>query len=81
MGFFAPHSWWPIAMAAAFTLTILGLAFGPFLVMIGFVALVVTASGFLFEYYVGINRTQSHTLSTLDAMGEPPTGLSKFLGE
>ena len=81
MGFFPPHSYWPILLAGAFALTTIGLVFGPFLVIIGLGALVVAAGGFLFEYYVGINRTQSQTLSTLDAMGERPTSLHKFLGE
>lgn len=81
MGFFSPHSYWPIFMAGAFTLTTLGLVFGPFLVLIGLGALAVTVSGFLFEYYVGINRTQNQTLSALDSMGEQPTSLHKFLGD
>jgi hypothetical protein len=81
VGFFAPHSWWPIALAAAFALTTLGLVFGPFLVVIGFLALLVAASGFLMEYYVGVNRTQAYTLSTVEAIGEQPTGPGKFLGE
>ena len=59
VGFFAPHSWWPILLAGAFTLTTLGLVFGPFLVLIGGVALLITVSGLLFEYYVGVNRTQA----------------------
>lgn len=81
MGFFAPHSYWPILLAAAFAITTLGLVFGPFLVVIGLGALVVAAGGFLFEYYVGVNRTQSQTLSTLDAVGERPTSVHKFLGD
>ena len=56
MGFFSPPSWWPIYAAGAFTIASLGLIFGPWLFLIGFVAVLVTASGFLFEYYVGINR-------------------------
>jgi hypothetical protein len=81
VGFFAPHSWWPIALGASFTLTVLGLVFGPFLLVIGVFALLTATSGMLFEYYVGVNRTQSHTLSTVDAMGEHPVGPGKFLGE
>jgi hypothetical protein len=81
VGFFAPHSWWPVFLAASFTLTTLGLVFGLFLVLIGFVAILICVSGFLFEYYVGINRTQAFTLSTVEAMGESPTSATKFLGE
>jgi hypothetical protein len=81
VGFFAPHSWWPIFLAASFTLTTLGLVFGLFLILIGALALLVCVSGLLFEYYVGINRTQAFTLSTVEAMGEAPTSTTKFLGE
>jgi len=81
VGFFAPHSWWPIAMGASFTLTTLGLIFGPFLLIIGLFCLLTAVSGLLFEYYVGINQTQGFTLSTVDAIGEQATGTSKFLGE
>ena len=81
VGFFAPHSWWPIAMAASFTLTSMGLVFGPFLILIGVFALLVTVSGLLFEYYVGINRTQGFTLNQVEAMGELPTLNRKFIGE
>lgn len=81
MGFFSPHSWWPMAAAGSFALTMMGIAFGPFLVLIGFVCVLVTASGFLFEYYVGVNKTQGQTLSALEAQGLRPTGMQKFLGE
>jgi hypothetical protein len=81
IGFFPPHSWWPIFMAAGFTVTCLGLIIGPFLGMIGFVMLVVAALGFLFEYYVGINRSQGQTLGALEAAGDKPTSVHKFLGE
>ena len=81
VGFFAPHSWWPIALGASFTLTTLGLVFGPFLIIIGVFCLLSSVSGLLFEYYVGLNRTQGYTLSTVEAIGEQPTGPGKFLGE
>ena len=81
VGFFPPHSWWPIAMAGAFTVTSLGLIIGPFLGMIGALFLVIALLGFLFEYYVGINRSQAQTLGALDAMGERTTSVHKFLGE
>lgn len=80
MGFFAPHSWWPIAMAGAFSLVGMGLFFGKFMFFIGFGALAVAVSGFTFEYYLGVNRSQANTLGTLEAMGEAPTSTHKFLG-
>ena len=81
VGFFPPHSWWPIALAASFAITTIGLIIGPFLVAIGVGLLMVSLFGLLFEYYVGINRTQGQTLGTLAAIGESPTSNRKFLGE
>lgn len=81
IGFFAPHSWWPIAMGATFTLTMVGLIIGPFLAMIGGLLLTIATLGLLFEFYVGINRTQAQTLGQLAAQGDRPTSTRKFLGE
>jgi peptidoglycan biosynthesis protein MviN/MurJ (putative lipid II flippase) len=81
MGFFSPHSYWPIYLAAAFTTTTLGIAFGLWLFLIGMLFVIITAMGFLFEYYVGINRSQAQTLSALEAMGESPTSAHKWLGD
>ena len=81
IGFFPPHSWWPIALAASFSIVLLGTVIGPFLALIGSGFLVVSLLGLLFEYYVGINRTQGQTLGALEAMGERPTSVHKFLGE
>ena len=49
--------------------------------MAGLVAILICASGFLFEYYVGINRSQSQTLSSLDASGLSATSSRKLLNE
>ena len=81
MGFFPPHSYWPILLAASFATVGAGLVFGPFLVAIGFMFIVVSAVGFSFEFYLGINRSQGQTLGALEAMGEQPTSVHKFLGE
>ncbi|HUR15350.1 MAG TPA: cytochrome c oxidase subunit 4 [Mycobacteriales bacterium] len=81
VGFFAPHSWWPMFLAGSSAITAMGLIFGPFLALIGVFALLIALSGLLFEYYVGINRTQAHTLGDVRAMGESPTGTDKFFGE
>ena len=59
----------------------LGTVIGPFLVMIGGVMLLTSTFGLLFEYYVGINRSQGQTLGALQAMGERPTSVHKFLGD
>lgn len=53
LGFFSPHSYWPILVAAGAGLSGLGVIFGTWLLLLGLVLVVVTATGFLFEYYVG----------------------------
>ena len=53
LGFFSPHSYWPVTVAAGAAVTGLGLIFGTWLALIGIVIVVVTATGLLFEYYVG----------------------------
>jgi hypothetical protein len=53
LGFFSPHSWWPLWVAAAAALTSVGFAIGWWLVLIGVVAVMFTAIGFVFEYYRG----------------------------
>ena len=81
IGFFAPHSWWPIAAAFAFSIVGLGLIFGTFLLVIGVGAIAVAVAGFTFEFYLGVNRSQAQTVATLEAIGEAPTSPHKFLGE
>ena len=81
VGFFPPHSWWPVALAGAFTIVMVGLVIGPFLALIGAGLLTIASLGLLFEYYVGINRSQGQTLGALEAMGERPTSAHKFLGD
>ena len=81
VGFFSPHSWWPILLAGAFTMTTLGLIFGTFIIIIGLCCVLVTVSGFVLEYYYGINRTQAETLSVVIAGGNAPTSERKFLGD
>jgi hypothetical protein len=53
LGFFSPHSWWPFTVASAAAVVALGLAIGWWLFIIGAVALVIGAIGWVFEYYHG----------------------------
>ena len=53
LGFFSPHSWWPLWVGLAAAVVALGFAIGFWLVLIGVMALVFTAIGFVFEYYRG----------------------------
>lgn len=52
-GFFSPHSWWPIAVALATGVVILGVVFAVWLAVLGVGLLVATLIGFIFEYYRG----------------------------
>jgi hypothetical protein len=53
LGFFSPHSWWPLWVALSSATVAVGAAVGWWLVLIGVVALFATAIGFVFEYYRG----------------------------
>jgi hypothetical protein len=53
LGFFSPHSWWPLYSALALTVAVLGVIFGWWLFIIGVGLGTVTLSGFIFEYYRG----------------------------
>jgi len=51
LGFFSPHSWWPLIVGAATALTSLGLVFGWWLTILGAAFLIYAVLGFMFEYY------------------------------
>jgi hypothetical protein len=53
IGFFSPHSWWPLWVGLSGATVAVGFAIGWWLVMIGFVALVFASIGLVFEYYRG----------------------------
>jgi len=53
LGFFSPHSWWPLWVAAAAAFTAVGFAVGWWMVLIGAVLIILTSVGFVFEYYRG----------------------------
>jgi hypothetical protein len=50
IGFFSPHSWWPLPLAASATATALGLLIGWWLTLIAVGALLVSILGFVLEY-------------------------------
>jgi Cytochrome c oxidase subunit IV len=52
-GVFAPHSWWPLPLAAAGAMCFAGLAVGWWLFYIGAGLGVVALVGWVFEYYRG----------------------------
>jgi hypothetical protein len=53
IGFFSPHSWWPLWLALSGAVAFLGFAIGWWLVLVGMVAVLFTSIGFVFEYYRG----------------------------
>jgi hypothetical protein len=54
LGFFSPHSWWPILVALSASVTGVGLALWlPWLIAGGVVFILASAAGLVFEYYVG----------------------------
>lgn len=53
VGFFSPHSWWPITVAGAAAVTSLGGVFGWWLFGMGAILLLMAIMGFVFEYYRG----------------------------
>ena len=53
LGFFSPHSWWPLYVGLAAALSALGVAVGWWLFLIGLLAVFLTTIGFVFEYYRG----------------------------
>ena len=52
-GFFSPHSWWPLALAASSALVFLGLAVGWWLFIIGVVLAALATIGWTYEYFRG----------------------------
>lgn len=53
LGFFSPHSWWPLFVGLAAALAAVGVAIGWWLFLIGALALLLAVVGFVFEYYRG----------------------------
>lgn len=52
-GFFSPHSWWPMPLAASAAVVFLGLAVGWWLFTIGIALAVLTTIGWTYEYFRG----------------------------
>jgi hypothetical protein len=57
LGFFSPGSYWPFGIALSGMVTGVGFAFVQvWLVIVGVIAILFTAAGLLFEYYIGGRR-------------------------
>jgi Cytochrome c oxidase subunit IV len=53
LGFFSPHSWWPLITGLSAAVAALGVAVGWWLFLIGMLFVFLSAIGFVFEYYRG----------------------------
>ena len=54
-GFFSPHSWWPLFTAGSVAIVGIGVCFAWWLAIIGLMCVIVTALGFVLEYYRGVH--------------------------
>lgn len=53
LGFFSPHSWWPLILAGAGAMGFLGLAVGLWMFALSVPIFAFAVFGFVFEYYRG----------------------------
>jgi uncharacterized membrane protein len=53
LGFFSPHSWWPLFLGLAAATAAIGVAIGWWLFLIGMLLVLLATVGFVFEYYRG----------------------------
>ena len=53
LGFYSPHSWWPLPVAFFAATTFLGIIIGWWLVIIGVIGGALAVIGLVFEYYRG----------------------------
>ena len=53
IGFFSPHSWWPLFLGLGAATMALGFAVGWWLFLMGMLFTVFSSVGFVFEYYRG----------------------------
>ncbi len=54
LGFFSPHSWWPILVALSASVVAVGIALWlPWLIVAGLMFVLTSVAGLVFEYYLG----------------------------
>jgi hypothetical protein len=53
LGFFSPHSWWPLFLGLSTATAAMGFAVGWWMFLMGALLTVFCAIGFVFEYYRG----------------------------
>jgi hypothetical protein len=60
LGFYSPHSWWPLPVAASMFAAGLGLIIGWWLTLLAIGSLIVSIIGFVTEYEKPINEVTHH---------------------
>jgi hypothetical protein len=60
LGFYSPHSWWPLPVAFSATMAGLGLLIGWWLTIIAIAALLVSIVGFVTEYEKPLPASADH---------------------
>ena len=74
LGFFSPHSWWPILIALAFSTAAVGAALWlTWLIAAGLVMVLGAVAGLVFEYYVGPEKHWALRRVTIGASLAPGT--------
>jgi cytochrome c oxidase subunit IV len=54
LGFYSPHSWWPLLIALSASVTAVGIALWlPWLIVTGVTFVLSSAAGLIFEYHTG----------------------------
>ena len=54
LGFFSPHSWWPVLVALSASVVAVGVALWlPWLMAAGVALVLASVAGLVFEYYIG----------------------------
>lgn len=53
IGFFPPHSWWPLALAGSAVIAFVGIPIGWWMFLIGLMLAMFSLIGWVFEYYRG----------------------------
>jgi hypothetical protein len=53
LGFYSPHSWWPLAAGGAAALSALGIVFGWWMLYFAIPLMLMAVVGWVFEYYRG----------------------------
>ena len=57
LGFYSPHSWWPLFIALSASVTAVGMAMWlPWLIVGGVCLILATVSGLVFEYHTGAEK-------------------------